>query len=224
MIKLSIAPLHSWFPPILSKINTNAILLIFTLQKLQPFLFLFLNNPKRKLLFLFVISTCLVGSISNIIQNNMKLMLSYSRISHGGWLLVALWINKSIWIFYILVYFITIFIICKIFLSNLTQIFYKNNVKSSWGILLIRLAGIPPLIGFYPKMIILEEILSITFILIIFILLTRATIDFFIYTRAFYIGFFNNFPYPLWTRSSAGEKNFLLIFIIFRFFSILIIF
>lgn len=223
IVKLSIAPLHSWFPPILAKINTVPIMLIFTLQKLQPFLFLFLNNPKRKLLFLFVIVTCVTGSISNIAQNNIKLILSYSRISHGGWLLMALWINKRIWIFYALTYFITIFIICKRLISNLTQIFYKSNVKPFWRILLIRLAGIPPLLGFYPKIIILEEIIPINFFLLVFILLATATVDFFIYTRAFYISFFRKSPSILWTSSTKEGPSFLIL-IIFRFFSIFIIF
>lgn len=220
LIKLAVAPLHSWFPPILAKIDITPILLIFTLQKFQPFLFLFLSNPKRKLIFLFIITTCMIGSIRNIIQNNIKLILSYSSISHGGWLLIALWVNKSTWIFYTLTYFITIFMLWNTFISNLTQTFHKSNLKSYWRILLISMAGIPPLIGFYPKIIILEELLSITFFLIIFILLTSTTIDFFIYTRAFYIGFLNKVPTILWIR--PNKKTSLKIFIIFRIFSLLI--
>ena len=221
IIKLSIAPLHSWFPAIIIKINTISIILILTFQKLQPFLFLFLNNSKRKIFFFFVITTCLTGSISNLIQNNMKLILSYSRICHGGWLLIAIWINKRIWIFYMLIYFTTIFLIGKIFIINLSQIYYKNNVKTFWGILLIRLAGIPPLIGFYPKIIILEEILSITFFIIIFILLGTATLDFFIYTRTFYIRFFNK-SYALVWLNSIEEKSSFGVFIMFSLFSIFI--
>ncbi len=222
IVKLSIAPFHSWFPPILTKIDKTSIILIFTFQKLQPFLFLFLNNPLRKVLFLFIILTCLTGSISNMIQNNIKLILSYSRISHGGWLLIALWINKRIWTLYLLVYFITIFLICKIFISNLTQIFSKTTVKFSWRILLISLAGIPPLIGFYPKIIVLEEILSITFFLILFILLITATVDFFIYTRTFYISFFNMSPSIIWINSTIKPPS-TLIFLILRRFSLFIL-
>lgn len=222
IIKLSIAPLHSWFPPILTKINSIPIILIFTLQKLQPFLFLSLANSKRKMLFFFVAITCLIGSISNIIHNNIKLILSYSRISHGGWLLIALWINKSIWLFYIVIYFMTVLLICKIFITNLRQIFYKDNVKSSWSVLLMSLAGIPPLAGFYPKILILEEIIFITFFVIIFILLISAAIDFFIYTRSLYIGFFIYSLTALWLNPKKKRNSTFLIIIIITFFSIFI--
>lgn len=223
IIKLSIAPLHSWFPPILRKIRTIAIILIFTLQKLQPFLFLFLNNSKRKLFFIFVIATCLTGSLSNIIQNNTKIILSYSRICQGGWLLLAMWVNKRVWIFYITVYFITIFLVCKTFIANLSQIYWKHNLKSYWGILFMSLAGIPPLLGFYPKIVILDEIVSMSFFFMILILLRSAAIDFFIYTRTFYINFYNKSPSTLWI-SSNRNTHLLITVLLFRRFSIFIVF
>nr|YP_004123104.1 NADH dehydrogenase subunit 2 [Hypsibius dujardini]CBY83897.1 NADH dehydogenase subunit 2 [Hypsibius dujardini] len=221
MVKLSVAPLHSWFPPIMAKMSTTPMTLLLTFQKLQPFLLLFLSNSKSKLFFLFVVATCVMGSVSNMMQNNIKMILAYSSISHGGWLLMALWTNKSIWIIYMFIYFVTIFLIWKMFIPNLTQAYYKSNMKSFWSVLMLSLAGMPPLIGFYPKMMIVSEMASMTLFLMICILMMTATIDFFIYTRTFYMSFYNRTAQILWTNP-LEEKSSTLAFLMFGMLSVMV--
>lgn len=92
----------------------------------------------------------LVGALGAWSQTSMRGVIGYSSVSHTGWLLLRVEINLLL--SYFLVYTIGIIIICK----SCSVPF--NELSLFVG--LLSLAGIPPLVGFFPKWLIIIEYFS----------------------------------------------------------------
>jgi len=122
----------------------------------------------------------LVGTIGGLAQYRIKRLLTYSTISHVGFLLLALAINNEesveSFLFYLIQYTLTninVFFILVAFgyllqtkgLSIYSPIQYINQLKGqfkanpllglSLAICLFSMAGIPPLVGFFGKQMVL---------------------------------------------------------------------
>jgi NADH:ubiquinone oxidoreductase subunit 2 (subunit N) len=89
-------------------------------------------------------------------------------------------------------------------------------------IVLVRLGGLPPLIGFFPKVIILSSISTRIFRIRI-LLIMSSVIDLFIYTRIAYFGLINKKSEILWLeqRSRIGQITIVITFITFNLFIII---
>ncbi len=155
--------------PILSNINDSFIINIFVY-----------NNIIKSLLLISATLSLIIGSLLGLAQIKIKRLLAYSTISHIGFILLALAINteQSIdsFIFYIIQYTITnlnIFLVilgCAYILYNKNTIAAKdisfiyqfkglffNNPLLSLALVIsfFSMAGIPPLIGFFSKQLVL---------------------------------------------------------------------
>lgn len=183
IIKLGAAPFHKWIPDIIAKIRWNKCILLITWQKVAP-LMIIRNLFRRNLLInLSIIWSIGIGRLGGINQSSLRKIIAYSSINHLGWLIA---INKSInlWIVYMIIYRLLISIICKIF--NKYKMYFINQISSlnltltekiNIFIIIIRIGGLPPFIGFLPKWITIQRIVAnkefiITSIIIIFRLIT----------------------------------------------------
>lgn len=128
----------------------------------------------KNILLIFSVSSLIIGTVVGLSQYRIKRLLAYSTISHIGFILLALQINseQSIesFIFYIAQYSITnvnIFITVLAFgyvikrqdivsIDELKGQFKINPILSvSLSICLFSIAGIPPIIGFFAKQMVL---------------------------------------------------------------------
>lgn len=118
----------------------------------------------------------LLGTIIGLSQVRIKRLLTYSTISHVGFILLALGINTQLsieaFLFYLIQYSITnvnVFLVLLAFgycISN-TDIQYIDELKAqfktnpilclSFTICLFSIAGIPPLVGFFGKLIVINS-------------------------------------------------------------------
>ena len=163
--------------------NKNFFLL--TLQKINPLILLFYNNFINFLIF-FIILSIILRSISRLNYSSLKKIITYSSINQLRWLINSIFFLKFLKI-YFLFYFFIIWSILKTFklkkLFFLNQIlklnFNKNFFKIFIIINILSLGGLPPFLGFYPKLIL---IIKINNLLILFIILFSLLI-LFIYIR-----------------------------------------
>jgi NADH-ubiquinone oxidoreductase chain 2 len=126
----------------------------------------------------------IVGALGGLSQYRVKRLLAYSSISHVGFLILALAVNSvssvnsllfylvqysltNVLIFFVLIGFGTVLVNTVDryspvqFISQLKGQFHVNPLLStSLMISLISLTGIPPLVGFFPKMQVLYSSLS----------------------------------------------------------------
>jgi len=140
----------------------------------------------QQMLIVLSVLSLAVGNITAIAQTNIKRMLAYSTISHTGFMLLgflggvydgsgidAATNAYSSALFYIIIYVLTtlgsfgvIMLLSRAgFEAENLEDFKGLNQRSPWFaavmlILMLSLAGVPPLVGFYAKLAVLQAVLQ----------------------------------------------------------------
>nr|YP_009176335.1 NADH dehydrogenase subunit 2 [Serranidae sp. JL-2015]ALI86626.1 NADH dehydrogenase subunit 2 [Serranidae sp. JL-2015] len=166
-LKIGLAPVHSWLPEVLQGLDLTTGLILSTWQKLAPFALLLQIQPTNPaLLIMLGITSTLVGGWGGLNQTQLRKILAYSSIAHLGWMILILQFSPSLTLLALLTYLImtsSTFLVFK--LNKSTNI---NELASSWTkaptltslapLILLSLGGLPPLTGFMPKWLILQEL------------------------------------------------------------------
>lgn len=198
-IKAGLAPLHYWFPQVIQNLLWPQCFIIFTWQKIAPLILL--RNFSLNLIFFISSASALIGCLGGFNQIILKLLLTYSSISHSGWIIIACLIRLTFWRFYFLIYSLLSAALIIFFFSNqnkkISEIFLRKDTLTNKLILslnILSLGGLPPLLGFSAKLtLILTGIKYIS--RIIFIpLIIRSLISLFFYSRIIYSNLINFTP------------------------------
>nr|YP_010501196.1 NADH dehydrogenase subunit 2 [Enophrys bison]UXB59330.1 NADH dehydrogenase subunit 2 [Enophrys bison] len=166
-LKVGLAPLHSWLPEVLQGLDLTTGLILSTWQKLAPFALLIQIQPTNStLLIMLGLTSTLVGGWGGLNQTQLRKILAYSSIAHLGWMILVMQFSPSLTIITLSAYLIMTFSTFLVFkLNNSTNI---NALATSWAkapvltsltpLVLLSLGGLPPLTGFMPKWLILQEL------------------------------------------------------------------
>nr|BBD51962.1 NADH dehydrogenase subunit 2 [Cheilio inermis] len=166
-LKIGLAPLHTWLPEVLQGLDLTTGLILSTWQKLAPFALLLQIFPENPTIFMLLgICSTLVGGWGGLNQTQLRKILAYSSIAHLGWMVLILQFSPSLTLLTLLTYFVMTFSTFSIFkMNNSTNI---NSLATSWAktpiltsltpLVLLSLGGLPPLTGFMPKWLILQEL------------------------------------------------------------------
>nr|YP_009132353.1 NADH dehydrogenase subunit 2 [Erilepis zonifer]AKA55145.1 NADH dehydrogenase subunit 2 [Erilepis zonifer] len=166
-LKVGLAPVHSWLPEVLQGLDLTTGLILSTWQKLAPFALLVQIQPHSPtLLIILGLTSTLVGGWGGLNQTQLRKILAYSSIAHLGWMVLVLQFSFSLTLLALITYFIMTFSTFLVFkLNGSTNI---NALATSWAkapaltalapLILLSLGGLPPLTGFMPKWLILQEL------------------------------------------------------------------
>ena len=186
VLKIGGAPIHFWLPSITKKISWRILFLLLTWQKLAPLFILRLLNSNIYVIIIISILSTIIGRVIALNQTNIQLILTYSSISHLGWIISIVNINSSITMIYFINYIIISIPLLNIFskivgdhLYIFTQKTNKNNIILIS--LILSLAGLPPLLGFISKLIILISLIQIKLILLTLLLFIGTLISLYFY-------------------------------------------
>nr|WEW79467.1 NADH dehydrogenase subunit 2 [Bostrychus sinensis] len=166
-LKIGLAPLHTWLPEVLQGLDLTTGLILSTWQKLAPFaLLLQIPASDQTMLIMLALASTLVGGWGGLNQTQLRKILAYSSIAHLGWMMLIIQFAPSLTLLALLMYFVmtaSAFLLLK--LNNSTNI---NALATSWAkaplitattpMILLSLGGLPPLTGFMPKWLILQEL------------------------------------------------------------------
>nr|AFN88573.1 NADH dehydrogenase subunit 2 [Etheostoma corona] len=166
-LKIGLAPVHSWLPEVLQGLDLTTGLILSTWQKLAPFALLLQIQPANSTILITLgLASTLVGGWGGLNQTQLRKILAYSSIAHLGWMILILQFSPSLTLLTLLMYFVmtlSTFLVFK--LSKSTSI---NMLATSWAkapaltalvpLILLSLGGLPPLTGFMPKWLILQEL------------------------------------------------------------------
>nr|YP_002317325.1 NADH dehydrogenase subunit 2 [Lutjanus kasmira]ACJ11881.1 NADH dehydrogenase subunit 2 [Lutjanus kasmira] len=166
-LKIGLAPTHSWLPEVLQGLDLTTGLILSTWQKLAPFALLLQIQPTNSsLLIILGLMSTLIGGWGGLNQTQLRKILAYSSIAHLGWMILVLQFSPSLTLLTLLTYFVMTFSTFLVFkLNKATNI---NTLAISWTkapaltsltpLVLLSLGGLPPLTGFMPKWLILQEL------------------------------------------------------------------
>nr|WKN81028.1 NADH dehydrogenase subunit 2 [Amynthas aspergillum] len=163
LLKLGSAPCHFWYPSVMSSISWISCTILSSWQKLAPLMILvfFTKQSLNSLIMLMAGMNALIGGIMGMNQSQLRSIMAYSSIGHLGWMMSFMLLNKPMMsLLYFTIYcslIIPLFMLLNTMnlttskqLSKITLISPITQLLIS--ILLISLAGLPPLTGFMPKM------------------------------------------------------------------------
>nr|AAL16579.1 NADH dehydrogenase subunit 2 [Eleotris sandwicensis] len=166
-MKVGLAPLHTWLPEVLQGLDMTTGLILSTWQKLAPFALL-LQIPKsdQTVFTILALSSTLVGGWGGLNQTQLRKIIAYSSIAHLGWMMLIIQFAPSLTLLALMLYFVMTFSAFLTFkINDATTI---NSLATSWSkapiltstapMILLSLGGLPPLTGFMPKWIILQEL------------------------------------------------------------------
>nr|YP_006884111.1 NADH dehydrogenase subunit 2 [Tridentiger barbatus]AFU52769.1 NADH dehydrogenase subunit 2 [Tridentiger barbatus] len=166
-LKIGLAPLHTWLPEVLQGLDLTTGLILSTWQKLAPFMLLLqIPATNQELLILLGLTSTLVGGWGGLNQTQLRKILAYSSIAHLGWMIIILQFAPSLTFLALTTYLVmtsSMFLTLKF--NNSTNI---NSLTTSWAkaplltatapLILLSLGGLPPMTGFLPKWLILQEL------------------------------------------------------------------
>nr|YP_010723704.1 NADH dehydrogenase subunit 2 [Strix aluco]WDW30366.1 NADH dehydrogenase subunit 2 [Strix aluco] len=167
-MKLGLVPFHFWFPEVLQGTSLTTALLLSTLMKLPPLTLLLLTSHSLSptLLTTMAISSTALGGWMGLNQTQTRKILAFSSISHLGWMaaIILYYPKLTLLTFYLYsiltsTVFLTLNTTKTMSLQTMTIAWTKAPVLSTTLMLtLLSLAGLPPLTGFLPKWLILQEL------------------------------------------------------------------
>lgn len=199
-IKLGLVPFHFWYPIIIEGISWINCLILSTWQKIRPLIVISYLNFSL-LVTILVLLTNFTRRFIRMNFSSLRKLMAFSSLNNIRWIIPLILISKPLWIIYLLMYFFVSLRIIILFktlnISFINQIFYSKQ-KFNWGILSIirffSIAGLPPFLGFIPKWISIQELISEKFFLIALILILSTILLIFSYTRIIFssILLFNN--------------------------------
>jgi NADH-quinone oxidoreductase subunit N len=184
--KLGAAPFHMWLPDVYQGAPTAVTTFIGSAPKLAAFAMAYrlletalggLSDQWGDMLSLLAVASLAIGNLAAIMQTNLKRMLAYSTISHVGFLLLGLVqgtpAGYAAALFYTIVYALMsvgafgmiAWLARRGFEAEEISDFRGLNQRSPWAafimlLFMASLAGVPPLIGFFGKLMVLKAVVD----------------------------------------------------------------
>ncbi|YP_003734925.1 NADH dehydrogenase subunit 2 (mitochondrion) [Callorhinchus milii] len=195
-LKLGVAPMHFWLPEVLQGLDLKTGLILSTWQKLAPFIILIQMAPALNpniMISLAIIST-LIGGWGGLNQTQLRKILAYSSIAHLGWMIIILHYSPNIAMLNLVLYLVitsTIFLLFNLTnsttINSISMTTTKNPIISILIMMtLLSLGGLPPLTGFMPKWLILQELAYQELFLVATIMAMTTLLSLFFYLRLTY--------------------------------------
>nr|AQP27335.1 NADH dehydrogenase subunit 2 [Labiotermes sp. BRA029] len=206
LLKSGAAPLHWWFPGVMEGLSWENCALLMTVQKAAPLMLMsYLIEINAFTLTIILLST-IVGSIGGLNQTSMRKILTYSSINHTGWMLIALTTSENLWLVYFMIYStLALTVVSAIKLSgisfiNQTMMTNKEVTLMKFMIFtsLLSLGGLPPFLGFLPKWIVIQAMITNNMTSLATIVVVTSLITLYYYLKISYSSFMILNTEPKW--------------------------
>ena len=207
--KLGAVPFHMWVPDVYHGSPTSVTMFLSTVPKIAAIAILIrllidgLGNLQHYWSDLFMILAVLsiaIGSLVALTQSNIKRMLAYSTISHIGFVLLGFVTGVvdgyGAAVFYILTYILMSLAAFGVIIALNKNGFEADQISDFQGlskhspwfalimlVVMLSMAGVPPFIGFYSKLFILQQVVAEGYVILAVLAVIFAVISAYYYLQ-----------------------------------------
>jgi NADH-quinone oxidoreductase subunit N len=216
--KLGAVPFHMWIPDVYEGSPTCVTVFIGTASKLAAFALAMRLLPEAlagsqpdwsQMLVVLSVLSIAIGNIVAVAQTNLKRMLAYSTISHIGYILLGILSGTAqgyqAAMFYMISYVIVasgafgmiLLLARQGFEADKLVDFKGLNARSPWfagmmAILMFSLAGLPPFIGFWAKLGVIQAVLNVSYTWLAVVAVLFSVVGAFFYLRVVKLMYFDD--------------------------------
>nr|ACY36682.1 NADH dehydrogenase subunit 2 [Crocidura grayi]ACY36683.1 NADH dehydrogenase subunit 2 [Crocidura grayi]ACY36684.1 NADH dehydrogenase subunit 2 [Crocidura grayi]ACY36685.1 NADH dehydrogenase subunit 2 [Crocidura grayi] len=204
VMKLGLAPFHFWVPEVTQGVSLNSGLILLTWQKIAPLTLLYqiYSSINTNLLLLMSLTSIMIGGWGGLNQTQLRKIMAYSSIAHMGWMMMILIYSPNLSLLNLLLY---IFMTSSMFMLLIfTSTTTTLSLSLTWNktpiitimslITLLSLGGLPPLTGFMPKWMIIQELTKNNGVILPTLMAVLALLNLFFYMRLTYSTALTMFP------------------------------
>lgn len=221
--KLGAVPFHMWLPDVYEGAPTSVTLFVGTAPKIAYFALMLrllahglagISADWTLMLTPLAVLTLIVGNVVAIVQSNLKRMLAYSTIGHVGFILLGFVAGTpsgySAALYYTLVYVLVALGAFGVILLASRKGFEADKLDHYKGLyqrdpllalvmmmLMFSLAGVPPLVGFWAKLRIIQALWETGHLGLIVVAVLTSVVGAFYYLRVVKLMYFDALPESL---------------------------
>lgn len=214
--KFGAVPFHMWLPDVYEGARSPVTLYIASAPKIAALALTLrilvdglggLHDVWADMLMVLAVLSLLVGNVVAIAQTNIKRMLGYSTIAHVGFILLAVFCGtgkgNAAALFYTLTYVvatagafgIVILLSRRGYDAENLSDFKGLNERSPWSaammmFIMLSLAGIPPFIGFFGKLNVIDAVLSSGYTGLAILMVLASVVGAYYYLRVIWYMYF----------------------------------
>src|SRR4030088_1545174 len=215
--KFGAVPFHMWIPDVYEGSPTCVTVFIGTASKLAAFALAMRLLPEAladsqtdwsQMLVVLSVLSIAIGNVVAVAQTNLKRMLAYSTISHVGYILLGILSGTAqgyqAAMFYMISYVIVaagafgmiLLLARQGFEADKIVDFRGLNARSPWfagmmAILMFSLAGLPPFIGFWAKLGVIQAVLGVNYTWLAVVAVLFSVVGAFFYLRIVKLMYFD---------------------------------
>ncbi len=215
--KFGAVPFHMWIPDVYEGAPTCVTIFIGSAPKIAAFALtmrllsegLASSEPDwSQMLIVLAVLSMAIGNVVAIAQTNLKRMLAYSTISHVGFILMGILAGTAqgyqAAMFYTITYVIVatgafgmiVLLSRQGFEADTLDDFKGLNARSPWfagmmAIFMFSLAGVPPFIGFYAKLGVIQAVLGVGYLWIAVVAVLFSVVGAYYYLRILKLMYFD---------------------------------
>jgi NADH-quinone oxidoreductase subunit N len=216
--KLGAVPFHMWIPDVYEGSPTCVTVFIGTASKLAAFALAMRLLPEAlagsqadwsQMLVVLSVLSIAIGNVVAVAQTNLKRMLAYSTISHVGFILLGILSGTAqgyqAAMFYMISYVVVasgafgmiLLLARQGFEADKLVDFKGLNARSPWfagmmAILMFSLAGLPPFVGFWAKLGVIQAVLNVNFTWLAVVAVLFSVVGAFYYLRIVKLMYFDD--------------------------------
>jgi len=227
--KLGAVPFHMWLPDVYEGAPTSVTLFISTVPKIAYFALALrllaqglagTESEWTQMLAALVVLTLIVGNVVAIVQTNLKRMLAYSAIANVGFILLGFVAGTadgySAALYYTLQYVLVTLGSFGVILLAGAKGFEADRLDDYKGlqqrdpllavtmmVAMFSLAGVPPFIGFWAKLRIIQALWETNHLWLVVLAVTMSVVGAYYYLRVVKLMYFDD---PTTTAPAAARE------------------
>nr|AMM04686.1 NADH dehydrogenase subunit 2 [Arctocephalus forsteri] len=203
-MKLGMSPFHFWVPEVTQGTSLSSGMILLTWQKIAPLSVLYQITPSTNpnLLITMAIASMLVGGWGGLNQTQLRKILAYSSIAHMGWITIIMMYNPTLMLLNLMIYITMTLGTFMLFMYNSSTT--TLSLSHTWNklpfmtslilVLMLSLGGLPPLSGFVPKWLIIQELTKNDMIILPTFMTITALLNLYFYIQLSYTTALTLFP------------------------------